>query len=424
MKLTARRLSICIPTIRCVTWSIDGENKINNTIYDQKQISSRKMARKTKCRKNFGLAKTTKKSRSQKVNGKPKTVPKIQTPKSQATKKPRTPRAENSAKTSRASRAPRTTRTQANTQRQRQQPTSRQNGSTSPSIFQSHLLLTYTELQYINLVSVILEDDSIPVLKDSHQASKEDSVQMATDSSQLKESEVIPETIRDSTDQSIDIFSAMKDDFEVDKFQPLIDGSNQMEDSNKRFDSNGIDENIEKAKPDQSEDLFATESTAKNVVEYISTGTQVSGLIETHEIAISTDYSTSDVGVQTSPNPYSCGCRHESGSLYYDRGSYEDNYMDDYSSEYSSDNSSTDSLADFDMLEDLDHRSVDVQTCAQPVGDANGLSDETNSTVSASPPRNQVYSNRKFHSPESVAIIEMVQETTEESTASNSSKQS
>lgn len=149
-----------------------------------------------------------------------------------------------------------------------------------------------------------------------------------------------------------------------------------------------------------STDLFATESDQikqtdsikiepKTPVAMISVAVQCSQVIQSQDAQVHTDHiAMRDIGVQT--NPLANVYENEPESSHYQFDSYEDYEESDYSY-YSS-------LDDFNMLEDFD------DTLKIPDLDEIPSKEHMNEAIIGSPPRNQIYKNNEFHSPESYRL--------------------
>lgn len=170
-------------------------------------------------------------------------------------------------------------------------------------------------------------------------------------------------------------------------------------------DSMKSNRNVSMIKRDGSIDLFETDSI-ENVkqetpVQMISIGIQCSLEVEKRDFGTSTDAPRPrDMGMQTSPLKIS----HKINKLDF---SIDEDEFDEFSEETddssSEEESSDDLLKNFDALEHLDDEDVYVPNANESDSDE-GIFAETKSTISESPPRNQIYTKETFHSPESHAF--------------------
>lgn len=160
------------------------------------------------------------------------------------------------------------------------------------------------------------------------------------------------------------------------------------------------DETTNDCKTDDS----GTASGAHNSIQTVSIGVQCSLSIGTQDAQVGTEGTRgTDVGTQTQPHflsPASSVSTQSSSpwpsqnslKIEYSFPDFDDTNCDCESSSCTDD--SSDSLAGFNMLDHLNDEN-EVRTKEKK-------SYDEESVVSASPPRNQLYRNRKFYSPDSV----------------------
>lgn len=169
----------------------------------------------------------------------------------------------------------------------------------------------------------------------------------------------------------------------------------------------------------QSPDLFGTDTMEQHKcdsVEKVSVGVQCNLTMETQTDAqVGTDAMenriiTIDVGIQTSPLPNETWQLESSflyGSRHNEFGSFDQQFIesDDSYGSYESDSSYDHCLDNFDCLEHLDDTGNNLQQNVQNfnvIGHNASKMDRIEPVIDASPPKNQVYKNNRFHSPESL----------------------
>lgn len=160
-----------------------------------------------------------------------------------------------------------------------------------------------------------------------------------------------------------------------------------------------------------SPDLFESEleeAERKTPIEKVTVGTQCSPVVEkriTRDVEISTDQSIGiDVGVQT--DPFESSFELPGWETIYDDdlSQFDDKEpeVEYYNSGSEDETSSSGCLDDFDTLDNLNVNEILDPVEQKTVNfDEQECTDEA-STVSGSPPRNEVYRNRRFHSPDSL----------------------
>lgn len=152
--------------------------------------------------------------------------------------------------------------------------------------------------------------------------------------------------------------------------------------------------------PNSSSDLFATESLEaklKSPVQMVSVGIQCALITGTKDASVGTETELRDSGIQTSPQP-------STSNIYASVESMEEEDMftscsSEYESYESDEHSSDDTLADFDILEEFEDPIANMKDFPE-----RNLQDESKSTISSSPPTNDIYANHRFHSPNSLRL--------------------
>lgn len=157
-----------------------------------------------------------------------------------------------------------------------------------------------------------------------------------------------------------------------------------------------------------SPDLFESDSEeikCKISVEKVSVGTQCSPVVEkriTQDVETSTSQPTGiDVGIQTDPFENSFELPEWETIYDKDLSQFDESDVESFSDDIEDETSSSSCLDDFDTLDNLnDNELLDavekkIIDCDEP-----DYIDEVE--VYGSPPSNQVYRNRRFHSPDSL----------------------
>lgn len=282
------------------------------------------MARTTRSNKNIApIKKTAQKTRSQKVNAKPKTSPKLRktTPLKKNAVKNTSKKSPNKESTSADNVTKKKKKSQIPIASNKCQP------NVSPRIFDSPLLQTYKGLQYTSKSSDSLNKCESP--------------------------------------------------------QIVVNGSR---------------------------DLFATESLEakiqlKSPARMVSIGIQCMLLTETQDVSVGTDETQlQDSGIQTSPQPSTFDIYTSVQSFVEEDlfASCSSEQMSDAS--YSEEDTSDDTLRNFDMLENYEDPIASVVNLNSSQPEENVI-DELESGISDSPPHNRIYTNRRFHSPNSLQIV-------------------
>lgn len=146
-------------------------------------------------------------------------------------------------------------------------------------------------------------------------------------------------------------------------------------------------------------DLFETESAESlnqiNKIPMISIGIQCSLDVKTRDIGVGTDSPKfQDSGIQTSP--FKIQSKTKLSNLDED-----DILSEESDSTYTEDESSDDIFKNFDALEHLHNEAVYEPNIEDSDKEA---IDDSKTIINVSPPRNQIYINRSFHSPESLRV--------------------
>lgn len=158
-------------------------------------------------------------------------------------------------------------------------------------------------------------------------------------------------------------------------------------------------------KAERSPDLFETESNDAECivpVQSVSIGIQCTIETETRDAQVNTDNVVIDKSVQTSPMPRS-----------FNTHEWNEDDLDDFddlvesSDSYSYDESgSSSNLDDFDMLESLKENQNSSKPPPEQRNHVEQSCVEDTLTIVGSPPRNQIFKNQRFHSPDSLQTQE------------------
>lgn len=161
---------------------------------------------------------------------------------------------------------------------------------------------------------------------------------------------------------------------------------------------------------ERSPDLFETDPNEyenNNNVQTVSIGIQCVREIETRDSQVNTcELMKIDVGVQTSPLVSSTGTTVERCDDGYDDSEFEnfDDFIESSECQSSCESDSSTNLDEFDMLENLEVNVNSGKSILEYVKNDGHECAEDTSTIIGSPPRNQIYKNRKFRSPDSLQI--------------------